>query len=252
MEHDDEWYRLQGRLNALENLLLLLVIDRANVSPDPSTWITQYVANLRLEKETTLIGSDRGAEIGRIAAEVHKAVLEIADGLECQYGAVISSRGVEKKWAISDLGATYFHCAPLPLLADSVVEPGNWGRIIRMYTPNDGATFAVAYRESLLEHFRQRHCPNKPSRLNCVFACPSVEIAQAYKAKWGRLNFIYEVEQITPAGVHLGDYELALFQSDVPYFDNFPDRAALYWSDDPKQNPEVLLPGPVRILQRVG
>jgi hypothetical protein len=146
---------------------------------------------------------------------------------------------------------TYFHCAPLPLGDGSIVEPGNWGRIIRLYAPNDGATFAVAYRESLLEAYRQTNCPQKPSRLNCVFACPTLEVARDFQTRWGRLNFIYEIVPLIPTVTHVGDFELCMFQAGVPYFDDFPQRIPRYWSDHPKEHPEVLLSAPVKILKRI-
>lgn len=77
---DDSWYRVQGRLNALENLLMLLVIDRAAIHNDPHAWITQYVAQLRPEKSVTVVGqAPEGVDLNRIAEEAHKAVNEIAD-----------------------------------------------------------------------------------------------------------------------------------------------------------------------------
>jgi hypothetical protein len=146
---------------------------------------------------------------------------------------------------------TYFHCAPVPLGNDSIIEPGNWGRIIRLYTPNDAGTYNIAYRESVLETYRQLHCPEKPSRLDCIFTCPTIDGARMYRQKWGKLNFIYEVAPVRKCRTHVGDYELALFQIDVPYFDNFPQRVARYWSDELKEFPEALLAGPVKILRRI-
>ncbi len=93
MERNDEWYRLQGRLNALKNLLILLVLDRAAVNQDPATWIAQYVANLRSEKKGKLVGPDRNADLDRVLAETHKAVNEIADLIE-QHGAIFKSENI--------------------------------------------------------------------------------------------------------------------------------------------------------------
>jgi hypothetical protein len=92
MERDDSWYRIQGRLNALENLLILLVFDRAAVNPDPAAWIAQYVQQLRPPKPAgkTEIASD--VDAARLAAEVNKAVQELLDVIE-QRAAIFTPAG---------------------------------------------------------------------------------------------------------------------------------------------------------------
>jgi hypothetical protein len=95
MDHDDEWYRLQGRLNALENLLALLVMDRAAVSQDPASWIAEYVANLRPEKRAKFLGPKPDADINRLTAETNEAVNEIADLIE-QQAAIFKSANTKQ------------------------------------------------------------------------------------------------------------------------------------------------------------
>lgn len=57
---------------------------------------------------------------------------------------------------------TFFHIAPMLLGAGSVILPGNWGRVLKLYTnAND-----VFYREHILETIRANEYPDKPSRLN--------------------------------------------------------------------------------------
>jgi hypothetical protein len=152
---------------------------------------------------------------------------------------------------VKPLPQKYFHCGPVPLAPGSIIEPGNWGRIIRLYLPSEQATFPIAYREAVLEAARLALAPEKPSRLHCVFGLPTLDSAIVYKNKYGRLNFIYEIEPTTDAPrIHMGDYELVGLEPNVPYFDQYPLRAAAYWSDGPKDAPEILLDCPIRILHR--
>jgi len=72
---------------------------------------------------------------------------------------------------------TYYHCAPIALSAGSIIQPGNWGRIIRQYLSSDGGTFAVGFRERILEDIRAMHYPEKPSR-HPLRARPKLATAQ--------------------------------------------------------------------------
>lgn len=91
----DDLFRLQGRLNALENLLALLVFDRARVLPDPVSWINQYVANLRHGTNFTSFQPIGDHVASRLAEETHKAILEFADMIEFQVKqGVLSAQSV--------------------------------------------------------------------------------------------------------------------------------------------------------------
>lgn len=92
-ERDDNWYRTLARLNAIENLLILLVMDRAAVNQDPAGWLDQYVANLRPERPTKLVGGTKdGVDLDRVATETHKAINEIADQIAV-HGQIFKASG---------------------------------------------------------------------------------------------------------------------------------------------------------------
>jgi hypothetical protein len=80
----NDFFRIQARLNALENLLCLLVLDRANVSENPRNWIKEYVANLRRDLNFVVIGSIPNPDAERLANETKRAILELADMIEAQ------------------------------------------------------------------------------------------------------------------------------------------------------------------------
>lgn len=81
--------RIAGRLSALENLLALLVFDRARGDANPSAWIKQYISNIR--RGVNLISQRPlpGDVAGRLGEETHKAILEFADLVEFQLQELI-------------------------------------------------------------------------------------------------------------------------------------------------------------------
>lgn len=149
--------------------------------------------------------------------------------------------------------STFFHGAPLMLAPGSIIEPGNWGRIIRTYLPNEPITFGVAFREATLERERISVAPQRPSRLDCVFACPTEAELRSFIHGSGRFrDVLYEVEPVGTAPLHYGDHNLPTLPPDAPYFDAFATRARLYWTaPSPSQNVEVLIGGPVRVLRKL-
>jgi uncharacterized protein DUF2441 len=144
---------------------------------------------------------------------------------------------------------TYFHCAPIGLAPGAVIQPGNWGRIIRLYETADGQIAPNAIRESLLEFARQLYAPQKPSRLQCVFALPNLASAISFRNQHQRLSLIYEVVALADDPVtHIGDYELVIRPYRGRYFQTMLDLARDYWTTPSPNNPEVLLPCPVQII----
>lgn len=70
-----------------------------------------------------------------------------------------------------------FHlCGPI-LERGSVILPGNWGRILRLY----GWRHAHSIREHALEEARKALAPHLPSRLACAFVFLSRQEAEAFR-----------------------------------------------------------------------
>ena len=80
----NDFFRIQGRLNALENLLCLLVLDRANVSGNAADWIKEYVANLKRDLNFVTIGTIPNQDAERLGNETKRAILELAELIEAQ------------------------------------------------------------------------------------------------------------------------------------------------------------------------
>lgn len=151
---------------------------------------------------------------------------------------------------------TYFHLAPNHLAAGSVIEPGNWGRIVRDHTvAADEAVLGRLYRELAFEHARKHMMPAAPSRLNCIFLFQTEQCARSFQdnqRNWR--GVLHEVEPVDiEAPSHLTSW--ALFDSVGP---NSPAtllsldaKIRSYWTETPSSGIEVLWGGSVRILRTI-
>lgn len=139
-----------------------------------------------------------------------------------------------------------YHCAPLPLGPGSIICPGNWGRIKRRFEQNP----ASIAREAILEDIRRREFGAKPSRLEAAFACPTLVVAEQYRAKHAPTGLIYRVELVDPtAQSHTGDHELYL-QGFVG-IDGMESLARRYWSSESIGAPELLILSPLKVIECV-
>ena len=147
---------------------------------------------------------------------------------------------------------TYFHCAPQPLGIGSIIEPGNWGRIIRLYEPDNKVVSVQALNEACLEYARRLHAPTAPSRLDCVFALPDIDSAKNYAFRHSPRNIIYEIEPMDRnAAMHIGDYEVSIEPHTDRYFDKIFDRGLRYWTTENPSYPEVLFACPIRVISQI-
>jgi hypothetical protein len=73
----------------------------------------------------------------------------------------------------------YYHLSGGRFGAGSIVEPGNFGRIIRLHSWSHN----LAIREMALEAARVACFPNMPSRLDSCFGFVSLDEAQAFRAQ---------------------------------------------------------------------
>jgi hypothetical protein len=100
--------------------------------------------------------------------------------------------------------------------------------------------------EMNLEYVRQAYFSSKPSRLQSLFACLSIEDAETFKKKYGNsLDIIYEVEgEIS----HIADMQLTLLGVQNITGDYLAHK---YWNGMKTDNEfnEVILKLPVRILR---
>jgi hypothetical protein len=90
----------------------------------------------------------------------------------------------------------YYYACSYPLGSGTVVEKGNWGRILRLerIRAGDPITMQRLLRETVFEKVRLQQYPNRPSRFNCSFACPTPESVNRFVSGSRSYDLLYEVE----------------------------------------------------------
>jgi hypothetical protein len=101
---------------------------------------------------------------------------------------------------------TLFHLANTLLRSGSIIEPGNWGRMILRF----GLKHARAMHEMSLERARVAKFEAVPSRLSSAFAFLSLPEARAFRQEIGEpfaSSILYRVSLDNPdAPSHVADY----------------------------------------------
>jgi hypothetical protein len=141
---------------------------------------------------------------------------------------------------------TFYHLAPILLAPGSQIMPGNWGRIKRMQRNLEGNIF----REYVFEDVRKRDFPSKPSRLDCVFGFTDVNTARAFRenTRSFEASVLYLVStEADSSSIHYADYRFPALNGGA--LDGIEELARKYWTETPQQCIEVVIPGPVTVLE---
>lgn len=120
--------------------------------------------------------------------------------------------------------ATYFHLASVMLEPGSVIQPGNWGRMIQQTGPGHGRWLA----EAAMEHVRATEFPDRPSRLRCAFFFDNLQTAMAYRDQHAQLLMMYEVEAVNESAAKFR----ANYEANMPDHMLTLDWCRRYWSGD--------------------
>ena len=144
-----------------------------------------------------------------------------------------------------------FHSCPVLLQVGSIIAPGNFGRILRLYKAQNANV--LLFRETTLENIRQKEFPTKPSRLSSTFALETLEEATFFQTQvLKNFNVVYEVEWTDPgANKHRGDYNKVGPGPDAPLLSAMPDVARAYWNGANVERAEVVSESALRILRVV-
>jgi hypothetical protein len=153
----------------------------------------------------------------------------------------------------------FFHFAPMRLQPGSVIEPGNFGRIISSMQiaiqGNEGSLVAgYVARELMFELIRERQFENKPSRLKAVFGCPTRQDADAYAAlnNPGGRQLLHEVETVDDnAPVHIGALSFCDITIGAVFMETTAHRAEQYWLGTPGEQAkgsEIIVESAIRIV----
>lgn len=145
-----------------------------------------------------------------------------------------------------------FHWSPIRLREGSIVEPGNFGRMIRRYRPDQFGDGWRMARELLFEHAREAFATSAPSRLNACFMCPTYEEATRYQAMYDPqfLQVLHEVEIVElGAPQHVGALNLLNENEAMSFLDSFRRQARDYWEGRGDGDREVLTASPIRVVR---
>ena len=145
-----------------------------------------------------------------------------------------------------------FHVAPTALRTGSVIEPGNWGRILALYRYNPSNNGWMMARELAFEMERLRTAPKAPSRTEACFALPSLDEAQRYRFANAPLNVILEVELSEPdAACHYGFLQQFEGMHDQLFIASVKQRAEDYWNGIGEGDREVVTASGLRVVGQV-
>lgn len=154
---------------------------------------------------------------------------------------------------------TYFHFTMAKLGAGSIIEPGNWGRLLRRYqhkpsVPN-GQFFGVSWilcRELVFEIERLKHTPSKPSRFDAAFVIPTRDQADWYRVANDQFGtqVLHEVEIVDPsAAMHTGDLSYTSWPVQCEFLDPTSEMAKDYWLGNGTGHKEVLTLSALRVVK---
>ncbi|MCF1449970.1 DUF2441 domain-containing protein [Agrobacterium vitis] len=144
-----------------------------------------------------------------------------------------------------------YHLAMFPLREGSIIEPGNFGRMLHLYKYATDNGWMVA-RELAFEMARLRVAPEAPSRLKACYALGSLEEARRYQDTNARFNVMIEVELSEPDAPQHWGY--------MQHFDGFVQqefmpavsiRADAYWSGVGTGDRELVTASGLRVLRMV-
>jgi hypothetical protein len=146
----------------------------------------------------------------------------------------------------------YFLACSYPLAPGSVVNPGNWGRMIRKYSNGVFGDPWILLREEIFEHVRQSQFPTKPSRFEGIFLCETKDqLVQFLQENNRHLELVYEVELIDVApAIHKG----CLMHLDISLgetLSSFSRKANAYWDGANIKKPEILTTSGARIIAQL-
>lgn len=143
----------------------------------------------------------------------------------------------------------YYSCGML--LGDrSVIKKGNWGRGINLAGEKHGCW----KRETILEKIRKELYSDRPSRLDCVFLCPTITDLRRFlemnQNRW--FDTLYEVELFDPRDNVFETYLNSCPDKNDPE-ERIVELGHQYWKGVhvPNGVKEILVDGDVRVLKHI-
>ncbi len=145
----------------------------------------------------------------------------------------------------------YWLC-PYPLRPESIVEPGNWGRVLRQMSIASQLRLGMILREYVFEIERLRNFPTLPSRFDAIFLLKDIESSIEFRKSSGRIHdCLYEVALCEPG---TEPFEAALGLSTLKgdeTVDQLEELARRYWAGGGDGPRELLVESPIRVVRRI-
>jgi hypothetical protein len=143
----------------------------------------------------------------------------------------------------------FYYACSYPLEVGSVIKPGNWSRILKLYTPSQGNPWVIL-REKIFEDIRLAEFSTKPSRWESLFLCESEEGIREFVITNNRvMDLLYEVELVD---FHAPRHKGCLIIQGIHQNDNYlsiEQKAYQYWRSENIQKSELVTSSPIRILR---
>jgi hypothetical protein len=157
----------------------------------------------------------------------------------------------------------YYHVTQPLLAAGSIIENGNFGRILDKYAPGFGDVVTL-YREEVLEAIRKEQFPDKPSRFHSIFLLDTLENAVCYRDHNAQHQNIYTVEIVdTDKAIHkgfwcppfpIGNYRHYCFEYAKRYWNGEIERISIRKNNGKCTSVmpvELIIESPVKVLERI-
>ncbi|MEE7451546.1 hypothetical protein MRF4_29335 [Methylobacterium radiotolerans] len=149
-----------------------------------------------------------------------------------------------------------FHVSREDYETGSWINPGRYGSASLYPTAQApdikaGQVGAILW-EATLETARLAIAPTAVSRLHCVFAAETIELAQDFRNRFRPGASIYAAVPWHDARLFRGDFGLVTnIDPAAPFLAYMPAAAIRYWSEAPGADVEVLVGGPMTVLEFV-
>ena len=152
-----------------------------------------------------------------------------------------------------------FHVSTTDHPIGTVLKPGNFGAGVKgpkiHQTPVDvHFSLQVLSWESTLEVARRLSAPNSPSRLDCLFATPTLEEAQQFRQRFRQgQSYVFEIEVADQIPVHTADFEsITTLPAGKSFVDGYVDASLAYWTAaHGSKLREVLIGGPATVKSKL-
>lgn len=152
-----------------------------------------------------------------------------------------------------------FHFTMTRLGVGSVIQPGNWGRLLRRYendtTPGRnlfGNAWILA-RELTFENVRLREFSSLPSRWECSYSLTTEADARVYQQRTDPpqaqvLHRVQLVDASLPS--HIGAIDMTNYPPPcVSFMETTEHRSRMYWSGQGDGLKELLSLSPLKVVE---